>query len=150
MRVFIAGIMQGSRTAKSLHSQDYRTELTEFLREKMPELSVYDPFAKNHDSINYGNEKGKDTFLRHNKMCGTEIDLLIAYVPEASMGTAIEMWEAWKNGAVIISISEMTSNWVVKYLSEAVYPDMDTFKQAVESGELAKIIRAGRQDLRAD
>ena len=139
-RVFIAGIMQGSRTEKELHSQDYRTELTEFLRETMPELEVYDPFAKNQDSVNYGNEKGKDTFLRHNKMCGTEIDLLIAYVPEASMGTAVEMWEAWKNGAVVISISEMTRNWVVRYLSHRIFPDMESFKAAVKNGELAALL----------
>ena len=139
-RVFIAGIMQGSRTEKEIHSQDYRTELTEFLCGTMPELEVYDPFAKNRDSVNYGNEKGKDTFLRHNKMCGTEIDLLIAYVPEASMGTAIEMWEAWKNGAVIISISEMTRNWVVRYLSHRIYPDLESFKAAVQSGEIAALL----------
>lgn len=135
-RIFIAGIMQGSRTEKALHSQDYRTELTEFLNEKMPEYTVYDPFAKNQDSVNYGNEKGRDTFLRHNKMCGTEIDLLIAYVPEASMGTAIEMWEAWKNGATIVSISTMTRNWVIRYLSHKIYPDIESFKTAVENGEL--------------
>ena len=64
-------------------------------------------------------------------MCGTEIDLLIAYVPEASMGTAVEMWEAWKNGAVIISISGMTRNWVVRYLSHRIYPDLESFKAAV-------------------
>ena len=139
-RVFIAGIMQGSRTEKELHSQDYREELTEFLHETMPELEVYDPFAKNQDSVNYGNEKGKDTFLRHNKMCGTEIDLLIAYVPEASMGTAVEMWEAWKNGAVVVSISGMTRNWVVRYLSRKVYPDLESFKDAVRSGELAALL----------
>ncbi len=140
VRVFIAGIMQGSRTEKELHSQDYRTELTEFFHETMPELSVYDPFAKNQDSVNYGNEKGRETFLRHNKMCGTEIDLLVAYVPEASMGTAIEMWEAWKNGAVIISISSMTRNWVVRYLSHRIYPDLDSFKTAVKNGELAALL----------
>ena len=31
VRVFIAGIMQGSRTEKNLNSQDYRTELASFL-----------------------------------------------------------------------------------------------------------------------
>jgi hypothetical protein len=140
VRVFIAGIMQGSRTEKNLHSQDYRTELAELFQRRMPELSVYDPFAKNQDSINYGNEKGLETFLRHNEMCGTEIDLLIAYLPEASMGTAIEMWEARKNGAVIVSISAMTRNWVVRYLSHRIYPDLETFKGAVGKGEITALL----------
>ena len=43
-------------------------------------------------------------FFRHNRMC-REIDVLLAFVPEASMGTAIEMWEAYQHGAAVITIS---------------------------------------------
>ena len=50
------------------------------------------------------------------------------------------MWEAWKNGAVIISISGMTRNWVVRYLSHQIYPDLESFKTAVKNGELAALL----------
>ena len=38
-------------------------------------------------------------FERHNDMC-REVDVVIAFVPEASMGTAIEMWEAYQHGGL--------------------------------------------------
>ncbi|MDO4586464.1 MAG: hypothetical protein Q4C95_04115 [Planctomycetia bacterium] len=136
MRVFIAGIMQGSRKEKSLHSQNYRQEISEIFLKAFPEAEIYDPYAKNQNSLNYGDETGKETFLRHNKMCSTGIDVLIAYVPEASMGTAIEIWEAWKNGATILTISPLTKNWVVRYLSEAIYPDIETFADSLKDWKI--------------
>ena len=64
-------------------------------------------------------------------MCGEEVDVLIAYVPEASMGTAIEIWEAWKNGALVLAISPMDQNWAIRFLSHAIYPDLESFKRSV-------------------
>lgn len=124
MKFFIAGIMQGSKTEKSIHAQSYRDEIKQAILKKFPDADVYDPFEKNKNSLQYGDETGKEIFLRHNQMCRTEIDVLIAFVPEASMGTAIEIWEAWQNGATVIAVSPMTRNWVIRYLSNAVYPDM--------------------------
>ena len=85
-------------------------------------------------------ETGRRVFLTHNQMCGSEIDVLVAFVPEASMGTAIEIWEAWKNGALVLTISPMATNWAVKFLSDAVYPDLDSFQAALDSGEIARFI----------
>ena len=102
--------MQGSIVQEAIHSQDYRAEIKQALAEAFPEADVYDPFERNKDSLFYSPEEGKKTFLGHNRMCGTEIDVLVAFVPEASMGTAIEIWEAWRNGALILTISPMASN----------------------------------------
>ena len=71
-------------------------------------------------------------------MCG-EVDAVIAFAPEASMGTAIEMWEAYRNGKVVISISPMIHNWVVKYISDAVYEDLSAFRTAAANGDLRKL-----------
>ncbi|MDD3588601.1 MAG: hypothetical protein PHQ75_15570 [Thermoguttaceae bacterium] len=130
MKFFIAGIMQGSETEKKIHSQNYRTVIKEIVLREFPDADVYDPFEKHKNSLQYGTETGKETFLRHNKMCGNQVDCLIAFIPEASMGTAIEMWEAWKNGATVISISPMAANWAVKFLSHAVYPDIESFAES--------------------
>ncbi len=137
LRVFIAGIMQGSKVEKSIHSQNYREKIIGLLSTYLPEASVYDPFAKNKNSLDYGKETGRETFLRHNRQCGSEVDLLIAFVPEASMGTAIEMWEAWKNGAVIVSISPMSRNWAIRFLSHKIYPTLEAFQEGLQNGELA-------------
>jgi hypothetical protein len=137
---FIAGIMQGSFHEMALHDQNYRTELARRLGKSFPASRVYDPLAHHADSVNYDDLKGRETFLMHNRMCGSEIDVLIAFVPEASMGTAIEMWEAWKNKAVVITISPLKVNWTVRFLSHAVYPDLPAFFAALDSGEIAAVI----------
>lgn len=132
MKVFIAGIMQGSILERSIHRQNYRKEIADKLREKFPGADIYDPFGNHQDSLNYTDRTGKETFLKHNQMCGSEIDLLIAYIPEASMGTAVEMWEAWKNGAQVVSITPMIANWAVRFLSHAVYPDLASFLRSID------------------
>lgn len=94
MKFFIAGIMQGSKTDLALHVQDYRQLIKESLSKAFPDAVVYDPLEYNKDSLTYNYKTGKKVFLAHNRMCGTEFDVLVAFVPEATMGTAIELWEA--------------------------------------------------------
>ena len=140
MTFFIAGIMQGSFCEMALHDQSYRTKLARRLGEHFPDCRVYDPLVHHANSVKYDDTQGRETFLMHNRMCGNEVDVLIAFVPEASMGTAIEMWEAWKNNAVVITISPLKANWAVRFLSHAVYPDLPTFFAALDSGEIAAMI----------
>ncbi len=60
--------------------------------------------------------------------------VLLAVVPQASMGTAIEMWEAHQQGRVVITISPLAHNWVVRFLSDVVYPTYEEFEAAVVEG----------------
>lgn len=140
MKFFIAGVMQGSKIGLELHDQNYREQLKTAISQAFPNSSVYDPFERNKDSLYYTPETGKRVFLAHNRMCGTEIDVLIAFVPVASMGTAIEIWEAWQNGAVVLTISPLVENWAIKFLSDALYPDLETFLQQLDSGEIARLL----------
>ena len=139
MKFFIAGIMQGSHTRMVLHDQDYRRHLKELVEENFPQAEVYDPQSNHSDSINYDDRTGRDVFFGHNKMC-SEVDVLLAFVPEASMGTAVEMWEAYRHGAAVITISPMTLNWAVKFLSHELYADVERFEEDVRNGRLARRI----------
>jgi hypothetical protein len=139
MRFFLAGIMQGSHTEARLHDQDYRTRLGRLIENHFPGAEVYDPRAIHSKSLGYDDATGRSVFFHHNRMC-REIDVLLAFVPEASMGTAIEMWEAYQHGAAVISISPLKRNWAVKFLSHAIYPDLSSFEVALRSGEVARII----------
>jgi hypothetical protein len=139
MRFFLAGIMQGSHTAALLHNQDYRERIKRLLQSRFPGAEVYDPRAEHADSINYDEATGRRVFFRHNEMC-REIDVLLAFLPEASMGTAIEMWEAYTHGAAVITISPLRHNWAVRFLSHALYADVEQFEAAVESGRVARQI----------
>ena len=139
LRFFIAGIMQGSHAEPIMHDQDYRDRLKDLLVGHFPDARVYDPLADHSGSIGYGKQKGRDVFFEHNRMCG-DIDVLVAFVPEASMGTAIEMWEAYTNGAVVITISPLAVNWAVRFLSHFLFEDVARFEESLVSDELARRI----------
>jgi hypothetical protein len=143
MRFFLAGIMQGSHLGSVLHKQDYRTHLKTLLAANFPGCEIYDPLADHMQSLDYNDDTARDVFYYHNRMC-REVDVVIAFVPEASMGTAIEMWEAHEHGrGVVLTISPLLHNWAIKYCSHAVYPDLEAFERAVQSGEIANLL-AGR------
>lgn len=136
MRIFLAGIMQGSHVAAELHSQNYRQRLRALLEESLPGCEVYDPLADHGQSLDYHDEQAREVFLRHNQLCA-EVDLVVAFVPEATMGTAIEMWEARRHGRFVVTISPLKHNWVVKFCSDRIYDSVGTFEEAVASGHLA-------------
>ncbi len=135
--------MQGSQRGAVLHDQAYREHLAELVRRHLPGSDVYDPLADHRNSLAYDDQQGRAVFLGHNRLCG-EVDVVIAYVPEASMGTAIEIWEAHRHGRVVVTISPLNHNWTVKYLSDILYPDLATFTGELQSGELARRVEACR------
>jgi hypothetical protein len=136
MRVFIAGVMQGSRTDDRVSDQAYRRLITQVLKENVPGVEILDPWALHPESEGYDDDLARDTFLRMSRLAG-QADLLVAYIPEASMGTAIEMWEAFRNGTEIFAISPMAANWVVKLLSSRVFPSLADWQAFVVEGGLS-------------
>lgn len=141
MKIFLAGIMQGSHLGAVLHNQHYREDLKALLEQHLPAAEVYDPLADHADSLDYDDDFGRSVFMKHNRMC-SEVDMLIAFVPEASMGTAIEMWEAHRAGKRVITISPLSHNWAVRFLSDIVYSDINAFRDALTSGKLLRDLEA--------
>ncbi len=131
--------MQGSHRAAAMHGQEYRALLRQLLAQHLPEAQVYDPLADHTGSLEYDDDQGRAVFFQHNHLC-REVDLVLAFVPEASMGTAIEMWEAHRSGRAVIAISPLVHNWAVKFLSRAVYPTLDEFIAALERGEVRRLV----------
>lgn len=137
MRFFVAGIMQGSRRDEDICDQDYRTSIREIILRRYPDAEVICPFELYPDSVGYGYERGRQTFLELLDRA-TEADVLVAYLPEASMGTAIEMWQAYSAGARILTISPMSDNWVVKFLSHRVFDSIEPFGDFLARDELER------------
>jgi hypothetical protein len=131
MRVFIAGIMQGSRLDKDVEDQGYRQRIASAIHARVPEADILDPWALHPESPTYDDERGKQVYLSLNEAAATA-DVLVAYVPQASMGTAIEIWQAYQAGARVYTISPLTENWVVKFLSDRVFTTLDEFIRFVE------------------
>jgi len=138
---FVAGIIQGSLTDPTIHSQDYRERIVGLLRQAFPDDEVYCPIENYPDSLTFAEQAARETFFGLMERAG-EADVLVAFVPEASMGTAIEMWQAHRNGRVVIAISPMTVNWTVRFLADVVMPDIEAFEACVRSGDLARLLES--------
>ena len=135
MRFFISGIMRGSRPDKGICDQDYRKIIKAIIKARLPEAEVIDPLELHPDSVDYRPEEGKRVLLEMAEEAA-RADVLIAYVPEASMGTAIEMWRAYRAGRVVLTISPLAENWVVKFFSTRVFPTLQDFEAFVADGGL--------------
>lgn len=139
--VFVAGIIQGSLRDRSIHAQSYRERLVGLLRTAFPTLEVYCPIENNPNSLAYSDDAARATFLGLMARAAAA-DVLVAYAPEASMGTAIEMWQANRAGRLVVTISPMAANWVVRFLSDVVLPDIAAFERFVASGDFGRLLAA--------
>jgi hypothetical protein len=143
LRFFVAGIMQGSRSDVDIHDQSYRVVIGAAIRAHFTEAEIIDPIELHPDAgLNYGPEEAKRVLLELAEEAA-RADVLIAYLPEASMGTAVEMWQAYRAGKPILTISPLAENWVVKFLSTRVFPSLGDFESFVAKGELEKLLERG-------
>lgn len=136
---FLAGIIQGSIHGLEIHSQDYRKRLKSLLLKHVPKADVYCPIENHPESLGYSEERGREVFFGHVERAAGS-DVLVAFLPEASMGTAVEMWEAHRRGTIVLTVSPMAENWTVKFLSTRVFLDLDAFEAFVQSGELQEML----------
>jgi hypothetical protein len=139
MRVFLAGIIQGSHPGRELHDQGYRERLKTILRRYFPDAEVVCPIDLHPSGVDYAPAQQREAFF---SLVGTaaSVDLLIAYLPQASLGTAIEMWEAYHHGGVVVAVTPMRENWVVNLLAHAVVPSIDAFEAFAADGRLAALL----------
>ena len=140
MHVFIAGAMQGVRTDHLIDSQDYRSLITAALLRHLPDVRITDPFAHHPESVSYTREQAQQTF-RHYTAAAAQADVLIAYLPCVSMGTAMEMWSAYCAGRYIIAVTPFVHHWAILATANEILPDLDTLMGYIESGRLAEVGR---------
>lgn len=139
MRVFIAGIMQGSRQDDRISDQNYRVLLAETLKEHIDNVDIVDPWVINPNSVDYDDEQAVATFIKMTALAG-EVDVVLTYLPRASMGTAIELWTAYHAGIPTIVASPLTHNWVLKVTATHILPDLDSLLNFIKSGELTTML----------
>ncbi len=140
MHVFIAGVMQAERHDDQIESQSYRRLITEALKTHIPDVKITDPWALNPDSVNYDEERARHTFLTMTKTAG-EVDLLIAYLPQVSMGTAMEMWQAHQAGVHIIAVTPFVHHWAIRFTADEILPNLDSLIALISNGRLAHLRR---------
>ena len=105
-----------------IDDQSYRVRITRAITEHVPDARVYDPWALSPGSVDFDAETAFRTFHTHLQQAG-KTDALIAYLPTASMGTAMEMWQAYQNGVPIIAVSPLHHHWAIRFTARKVLPD---------------------------
>jgi O-acetyl-ADP-ribose deacetylase (regulator of RNase III) len=139
MRVFLAGIIQGSYQGLELHDQSYRDRLKDVLRQHLPHAEVCCPIDMHPGGVDYAPDEQRTAFFGLVE-AAAQADLLVAYLPQASLGTAIELWEAYHHGRVVVVITPMRENWVINLLAHAVLPSLEAFEDFVRDGRLAALL----------
>jgi hypothetical protein len=140
--VFIAGVIQGSEHGAEIVGQGYRGRIKAVIEACCPGSVVYDPVAHHPGSVAYSLERARATFYGHVELVAAS-KLLVAYLPEASMGTSIEMWEARRCDIPVVTISPMRENWVVKLLSTVLCRDLAAFEAWTRAGSLDALLMRG-------
>ena len=139
MQIFIAGIMQGSETGPGMQAQNYRQTIRQAVEFNHPDAQIIDPFSLFPDSAAYADARARQVLLAMAEAAGAA-DIVIAYLPEASMGTAFEMLRAYDRGKAIICISPMKENWVIRAVAAKIFPSLDLFCAWVRQTSLAELI----------
>lgn len=140
MKVFIGGIMQGQRQDDQIDSQTYRVQITKAFQKHAPEIGIIDPWALNPNSVDYDADTARHTFITMTRKV-QESDLMIAYLPRMSMGTAMEMWEAYNAGIYIVAITPYIHHWAIRFTANEILPDLETLLTEIENGRLPQIVR---------
>jgi hypothetical protein len=138
LKIFLAGIMQGSCKESRIHNQDYRLRLKKALEETLPDADVYCPFQNHPGSLGYDKGRMREVFFEHIEKA-SEADIVIAYLPEASMGSAIEIWEAFQKEKIILTISPMEENWVIKTLATKNFSSLEKFEVFLRAGRMKEL-----------
>jgi len=139
MKIYISGIMQGSTKSHGIQEQDYRKLIRDAVKIHHPDAEIYDPFLRFPDSVEYDDHRAKQVLLELAAEAGTS-DVVIAFLPKASMGTALEIIRASDNGKTIISISPMKKNWFINAFSAKIFPTLDDFCTWISQNHLEEII----------
>lgn len=127
VNIFIAGVMRGSLLTEAFVDQSYRSSIIEKVNQHFSNAVIIDPNSCNEKESNSLTDQEQEAILFTEIDQATDADILIAYLPTASMGSAIEMYAAYSEGVFIITISPMEHNWVVKHLSDVLFDNLTDF-----------------------
>jgi len=144
MKIYISGVMQGSIKGHGIQGQGYRQVISDAIKIPHPDAEIYDPFSLFPDSVAYGDKRSKEALFTMADAAGSA-DVVIAYLPEASMGTGLEMIRAYDNGKTIISITTLEKNWFIRAVSEKIFLSLDDFCAWVNQTNLADLIAESKE-----
>lgn len=139
LRIFLSGIISGSLTDKQIHQQSYRDQLRAIFHECLPDAEILCPWDMHPNAINFGPDLACKALVAEVEAAASS-DLVVAYIPQASMGTAMEIWEAHKRGVPVLAITPLTQNWSILLAATRTFPTIAAFGEFARSGGLADFV----------
>lgn len=156
-RYFLSGVMQGRKAdgagVEGTVSQDYRQVMKDAILAADATAIVVEPWdlvgalcAELYpEGTAQGNMFRDDAHVqRAFGICvdaAAAADVVVSYLPEASMGSAVEIHAAKLAGKTIIAVApgSMAANWVVRSYSDRVVPGLDELR-----AHLAEVVGSDR------
>jgi hypothetical protein len=139
VRVFVSGVIQGSQQGRDVNDQGYRQAIRRVVEARHPDAEIVDPAALFPDSLEYADDRARQVLFDMAE-AAARADVVIAYLSKASMGTALEMVRAYDAGTPVVSISPMTYNWFIRFLSRHVFSTLEAFADWVAEGGLETLV----------
>ncbi|KAA6384046.1 MAG: hypothetical protein EZS28_020427 [Streblomastix strix] len=129
-KYFISGVIQAN-LQDGIVSQDYRRVLKEIIETTHKGSIVIDP----HDICEKPQDIPVDDIVEIRRIFEGNIqrllqsDIIVAYLPTCSNGTSIEIYEAFRAGKTVYTITSLKKNWVVKLYSTKVFDSINDFSE---------------------
>jgi hypothetical protein len=139
MKIFLAGVIQGDRADGSLHEQDYRTVLSDIVKATHPNAEFIDPHRENPDRLGWNRQRQADMFFEYAAKAAA-CDAMIAWLPTASMGTAVEMYTAHTARVPIVAVTPLIGTWAIFAMATCCLPDIAAFAEFVKAGRFAALL----------
>jgi hypothetical protein len=128
----------------AVHDQGYRDQIAAIVHRHHPEVEISDPAKLHPNSVEYTRERAVATFLESLDRAASAA-VLVAYLPQASLGTALEIWHAHNAGKPVFVISPMANNWMLWATATQIFSDIDAFSRFVADGNLTPYLRHGEE-----
>jgi len=146
LRYFISGVMLGSRPrldeqCANMVPQDFREKIAQIIRQADPTAVVVEPldvvkrraegFGMTLGQLSQHTEMVRESFEEVVELAA-ECDVVVSNLPEASMGSAVELWEARRAGRHVLTISPLKDNWLLRSTSHHNFADLEEFERGLK------------------
>lgn len=144
---FVSGVMGGSGEGKSnlsgvaVESQDYRAQMREAILAADPTATIVDPaeLVKTrsislHPSgpVDWSSDIAVATMFGECCDLAARCDVIISYLPSASMGSAVELHAAHESGKLVLVVApgeNMKRNWVIRVYADHVFDSIEELRR---------------------
>ena len=141
---FLSGVMGGSGGGASnlagvaVESQSYRARIRDAILSADPSATVVDPAEivaarapELHPvggAVDWASDEAVATMFGECVDLAARCDVVVSYLPMASMGSAVELHAARARGRLVLVVApgeKMRSNWVIRAYADRVFEDID-------------------------